>query len=171
MSRDTEPEMTPERSEAIRDMLLQRVRDEPEFRRRRTRQRVVVGSLAGAVFMGAFATGAAVIVNARAVSDQTIVRCLTSDKPDADGVLPGSSAMVSSGSRVELIHDARALCSELWAQGMLTPSPDATAASHAPVTVPKHLQVCVQDDGSAVVVPSDSKEICQDLGFAPADSE
>lgn len=167
MDADDVPEMTPERTDAIRQLLIQRLRDEPRERLRRARRRWLGGSVAGLLVIGGVATGASVVLNAAQVSNTSLVRCLSSTTPNSDGSYPGSSATISDGSGAGRVNDALDLCTQMWREGVLNDGSDPTAATHAPGTVPDALQVCVVRDGSAAVVPAPSPGICAALGMAP----
>lgn len=168
--RDEEPEMSETRTQAIRELLAQRIRDEPAIRRRRRRQKVALWGSVGIVGAVALTTGAAVLLGSAPVTDTTIVHCLSSTTRGADGSYPGSSATIAEGSGPGRVEDARALCAQMWEQGALSPSADPTAPTRTPGTVPP-LQVCVMRDGTAAVVPSDSVSVCQSLGMASLEDE
>lgn len=163
--RSQEPEMSEPRTRAIRELLAQRIREEPAIRRRRMRRRVTVWGSVGVVGAVALTTGAAVLLGSAPVTDNTIVHCLSSTTRDADGNYPGSSATIASGNGPGRVDDAVSLCSQMWERGVLGPSIDPTAPTHAPGQVPP-LQVCVMRDGSAAVVPSVTGTVCQSLGMA-----
>jgi hypothetical protein len=157
--------MSESRTQAIRELLAQRIRDEPAIRRKRARRRVAVWGSVGVVGAVALTTGAAVLLGSAPVTNDTIVHCLSSTTRDADGVYPGSSATIADGSGPGRVDDALSLCSQMWEQGVLSPTVDPIAPTHAPGLVPP-LQVCVMRDGSAAVVPSSSDTVCQSLGMA-----
>lgn len=163
----TEPDMTPVRAEAIKNLLLSEIRSSPERRVRRRRLRILWGSLGGIAIAGVVATGASLVMNDAAVSDQTLVHCLSEPTRLADGSYPGSAATIASADGKGRAEDALALCSEMWRAGVLEPSIDPTATAHASGTVPEQLRLCVLPDGSAAVVPSDQDGICHALGMAP----
>lgn len=170
MNRDDEPKMTPERADAIRELLMKRLRDEPHERADRRRRRIVVGSLAGMLLVGGVATGATLVLNASQVSNMTLVQCLSSTDAKSDGTYPGSSATVENRGGPGRVTDALALCTQMWEEGALNDDSDPTAPTHAPAVAPP-LQVCVLRDGSAAVVPSTSESICLSLGMAPLDDD
>ena len=119
-------------------------------------------SLVGAV---ALTTGAAIVFGSAPVTDTTIVHCLSSTVRNVDGTYPGSSATIADGNGPGRVDDARALCAQMWEQGVLSPTVDPTAPTQGPGAVPQ-LQVCVMRDGTAAVVPSSTPTVCQSLGMA-----
>lgn len=163
-----EPEMTDQRTEAIRNLLAARVRDEPEIRRHKIRRRLLLWGGAGILGVAALTTGSALLFNAAPVTDISIVHCLSSIVPAADGTYPGSSATIADGTGPGRVDDALDLCRQMWQQGILSGPVDPIAPTHSPtnVEVPS-LQVCVMRDGTAAVVPSDNSATCQSLGMAP----
>lgn len=165
-----EPRMTEERTEAIRQLLAQHIREEPELRRRRLRRRALVWGGVGLVLAGGLTTGAAVLFGSSPVTNTTIVHCLSSPTRNADGSLPGSSASISDGAGPGAVRDALALCTEMWRQGVLSDGVNPTSPTQHPGVVPPVLQVCVLKDGSAAVVPSESGTVCQSLGLARPES-
>lgn len=93
------------------------------------------------------------------------MHCLSSTTRGANGTYPGSSATIADGDGPGRVDDARALCAEMWEQGVLSPTVDPTAPTHTPGVVPP-LQVCVMRDGTAAVVPSNTASVCQSLGMS-----
>lgn len=160
-----EPEMSAARTHAIRELLAQRIRDEPAIRRTRARRRIVVWGSAGFVGAVVLTTGAAILLGSAPVTDKTLVHCLSSTTRGANGTYPGSSATIADGDSPGRVDDARALCAQMWEQGVLSPAVDPIAPTQSPGTVPP-LQVCVMRDGSAAVVPSSIASVCQSLGMA-----
>lgn len=160
-----QPEMSDARTEAMRKILADRVRNEPGLRRRRVRRRIVVGSGVGVIAIGTLITGAAILFGSAPVTDKTIVHCLSSTTANPDGTYPGSSATIADGDGPGRVDDARNLCIQMWEQGVLSPSVDPTAPTQTPGTVPP-LQVCVMRDGTAAVVPSENESVCQSLRMA-----
>ena len=165
-----EPEMSEPRTQAIRELLAARIRDEPAIRRRRLRRRIALWCSAGLVGGAALTTGAAILFGSAPVTDKTIVHCLSDTTRGADGTYPGSSATIADGNGPGRVDDALALCAQMWEQGVLSPTIDPTAPTHSPGTVPP-LQVCVMRDGTAAVVPSSNDSVCQSLGMASLDDE
>ena len=162
-----EPEMTEARTEAIRDLLAQTIRDEPELRRRRTRRRLLVWGGIGLLTVGGLSTAGSVLFREAAITDQSIVQCFSSTVPNPDGSFPGSGATVATKDGPGRVDDALALCTEMWRQGVLSPGFDPVAPPQEPdeTRIPD-LQVCVMRDGIAAVVPSDDASICQSLGMS-----
>ncbi len=160
-----EPEMSETRTRAIRELLAQRIRDEPAIRRTRVRRRLAVWSGAGLVGAVALTTGAAILLGSAPVTDKTLVHCLSSTTRGANGAYSGSSATIADGDGPGRVEDARALCAQMWEQGVLSPTVDPTAPTQSPGVAPP-LQVCVMRDGSAAVVPGSNASVCQSLGMA-----
>ncbi len=106
--------------------------------------------------------------HAAPITDVSIVHCLSSIVPSADGTYPGSSATIADGAGPGRVDDALALCRQMWQQGILRGPVDPVAPTHSPgnVEVP-NLQVCVMRDGTAAVVPSDNSAVCHSIGMAP----
>jgi len=166
-----EPEMTPERTDAIRGLLLNTLRNEPARRVQRQRQRVLIWVSAFVVVTGVATTGATVLLQERSVDNTAIVHCYSSTSQNADGTYPGSSATIADGNGRGQARDALALCTAMWEQGVFEtgfdPTTfDPTAPTSEPGAVPE-LQVCVLADGSAAVVPGKSASVCQTVGLAP----
>lgn len=160
-----EPEMSETRTHAIRELLARRIRDEPAIRRTRVRRRIAVWGGAGLAGAVALTTGAAILFGSAPVTDTTIVHCLSSTTRGADGTYPGSSATIADGDGPGRVDDARALCAQMWEQGVLSSTVDPTAPTQSPGVVPP-LQVCVMRDGTAAVAPSSNASVCQSLGMA-----
>lgn len=163
----SKPMMTDTRTEAIRALLAARVRYEPEIRRYRMRRRIFVWGGIGVLGTAALTTGAALLFQAAPVTDMTIVHCLSSMVPSADGTYPGSSATIAADTGPGHVDDALALCGQMWQQGILGNSVDPVAPTQGPevIKIPP-LQVCVMRDGTAAVVPSDVSAVCQSLGMS-----
>lgn len=162
-----EPVMSEPRVDAVRRILAQQVRDEPELRRKRRRQRIVLWSGVGALTVGLATTGATMLLHAAEVTDRSIVHCLSSTTPNQDGSYPGSAATIAENDGPGRVDDALALCTEMWQQGVLSADVNPTAPTQNPgdAAVPP-LQTCVLRDGTAAVVPGDSESICQAVGMA-----
>jgi len=162
-----EPQMTPARTDAIRDLLAERVRDEPELRRRRLRRRLLVWGGVGVFAIGGLSTAGSILFGSAPVTDKALVYCLSSVEPQADGSYLSSAATMADPDGPGRVDDALELCGEMWRHGLLDGSTDPTAATYSPdeFEVPE-LQVCVRRDGAAAVVPSDDDAICQTLGMA-----
>jgi len=160
-----EPEMTPERTDAIRGLLMRTLRNEPARRIQLRRRRIAVW--AGSVFLvaGVATTGAAVLLQGQHVENTAIVQCYSSQTPNAAGAYPGSSATIADGNGRGQAREALELCGAMWEQGVFATSFDPTVPNNEPGAVPD-LQVCVMGDGSAAVVPGDSN-VCQAVGLAP----
>ncbi|MET4582961.1 hypothetical protein ABIE21_002471 [Conyzicola nivalis] len=162
-----DPKMTEVRTDAIRGLLAETIRDEPEFRRRRIRRRLLIWGGVGLITIGGLSTAGSVLFGDAPLTDQSIVQCFSSTVPNADGTFPGSGATVATKDGPGRVDDALALCSEMWRHGILSSGYDPTAATYAPeeTEVPA-LQVCVMRDGTAAVVPSEDAAICQALGMS-----
>ena len=171
MNFDHDPKMDPERANALRDLLMKQLREEPQRKVRRTRRRIVIGSFAGLLVVTGAATGATVILNSVPVSNTTVVHCFSSTDAETDGSYPGSSATIAHGTGPGRVSDALDLCTQMWREGVLSGNSSPTAPTHAPGIVPSVLQVCVLRDGSAAVIPSDNESICISLGLAPLEAE
>lgn len=163
-----EPEMSEARTQAMRELLSERIRSEPAIKRRRFRQRIAVWGSVGLFTVGVASTGAAILFGVTPVTDKTIVHCLSSTTRGPNGTYPGSSATIADGVGSGRVDDALALCGQMWKQGVLSSTVDPTAPTQSPgdVIVPP-LQVCVMRDGTAAVVPSENPSVCQSLGMAP----
>lgn len=162
-----EPEMTPARTDAIRDLLADRIRNEPEFRRRRARRRWLIWGGIGVFAIGGLSTAGSILFNDAPITDKSLVYCLTSIVPEADGSYPSSAATIADPDGPGRVDDALQLCGDMWRNGILSGLVDPTAPTYAPtgIEVPE-LQVCVMRDGAAAVVPSESDAICQSLGMS-----
>lgn len=172
MSQDVDsevPEMRPARDRAIQSLLLENISAEPRARAQRQRRRVLVWGSIGAVVVAGTVTAGAVIQQASSVSNQEIVHCLDSAELGPNGSYSGASATISHLSGSGRVHDAVALCTQMWKQGVLNGGYDPLEPTNPPGTVPAALQVCVMKDGSAAVVPSTSEGACQAIGLAPLD--
>lgn len=160
----TEPEMRPERADAIRSMLVEHVRTEPAVRARRRRNRIIGWGGLGVLAIGVGATAGAVLLQPAQVTEDRWVQCLSEPTRNSDGTFPGSGAMISEGSG--LPDDPIEICKIMWESGALDPDFDATSLTNPPGKVPDHLRLCVMDDGAAAVVPSSNESICAALGLA-----
>jgi hypothetical protein len=162
--------MSEKRTQAMREILAQRIRDEPAARRTRLRRRLALWGGAGLIGTAVLSTGAAFLFGSAPVTDTTIVHCLSSTTRTADGTYPGSAATIADGNGPGRVDDALALCAQMWQQGALSPNADPTAPTRSPGQVPP-LQVCVMRDGTAAVVPSSTATVCQSLGMASLQAE
>lgn len=163
---NVDAKMTPERTDAIRGLLLQTLRNEPQRQRERSRRRFVIWASSFFLVSGVVATGATVILQGASVSNTAIVRCYSSTITDADGGYPGSSATIADDNGRGQAREALALCTAMWEQGALAEGFNPTTPTNAPGIVPE-LHVCVMRDGSAAVVPGESSSVCQTVGLAP----
>lgn len=162
-----EPEMTPARTDAIRELLASQIRDEPELRRRRARRRWLVWGGIGIFVIGGLGTAGSILFGDAPVTDKSIVYCLSSTIPQADGSYPSSAATIADPDGPGRVDDALALCGDMWRHGILDAEFDPTATTYAPTQFPvPELQVCVMRDGAAAVVPSENVAICQTLGMS-----
>lgn len=160
------PEMSTARDAAIRNLIISEISAAPERRRRRIRTRVLVWGSVGILALAAAGTGAAVVLQPKTVSQDSVVRCFTSPNRGANGQFQYVTMSVLSATQPQRIVNARSTCAQIWASGALSGRVNATAASNAPGIVPSKLAVCVMPDGSAAVVPGD-EQICQAIGLAP----
>lgn len=163
------PGMRHARDRAIQSLLLENISVEPFVRARRQRRRIVVWGSIGAVVVAGTVTAGAVIQQAASVSNQEIVHCLDSSELGPNGSYSGASATVAHPSGNGRVHDAVALCTQMWKQGVLNGGYDPLDPTNPSGTVPAALQVCVMKDGSAAVVPSPAEDVCQAIGLAPLD--
>lgn len=161
------PDMRADRAASIEQLLLATVRAEPESQIRLRRRRGVIWGAIGLLVIGGAATASAIVLNSSPVSNVELVHCLNAAQRNADGSYPGSAGTIAQSDGVGRVDDARDLCGQMWAQGILNKSYDPTATTNAPGRVPAHLTVCVMADGSAAVVPSGAAGICSALGLAP----
>jgi hypothetical protein len=162
-----EPEMTPARTEAIRELLAANIRDEPALRRRRTHRRWLIWGGIGVFAVGSLGTAGSILFNAVPITDKSIVYCLSSTVPGADGEYPGSAAMLANPDGPPEVDDALALCSDMWRHGLFRDDFDPLSPTYGPIEydVPE-LQTCVRRDGAAAVVPGDSPAVCQSIGLS-----
>jgi hypothetical protein len=169
--RDDVPEMTPARTDAIRDALMVSIRTEPERRRSTLRRRFAIWGGIGILAIGGVATAATAVVSAQRVTDTDGVYCFASAERGANGEYDMSGATMydpeTHGGRVK---NALEMCRMMWRQGVFDKDHDPLAVTNAPGTVPDQLQVCVMSDGTAAVVPG-RPGVCQAVGLAPEKSE
>ena len=158
--------MTPERTDAIRGLLLQTLRNEPHRRIQRTRRRILIWASGVFLVAGVAATGATVLLESESVSETAIVHCYSSTVPNAYGAYPGSSATIADNNGRGQAREALALCTAMWEQGALAEGFDPITPTNVPGIVPE-VRVCVMRDGSAAVVPGESSMVCQTVGLAP----
>lgn len=160
------PEMTPERTDAIRGLLLCTLRNEPARRIQRQRRRVLVWASSFVLIAGVATTAATVLLQEKSVENTAIVHCYSSTAQGADGTYPGSSAAIADSNGRGQARDALALCTAMWEQGVFGAGFEPTTPASNPGVAPE-LQVCVMRDGSAAVVPGKSASVCQIVGLAP----
>jgi hypothetical protein len=169
MNRNEIPEdvaMNPERVNAMREVLLLAIQDEPQLRARRIRRRIAILAGVGILVTGGAVTAGVMVLQSSQVSNTELVHCLSSTDRNPDGTYPGSQATIASGEGPGRVDDALALCTQMWQQGVLQKGFEPTEPNNSPGTLPT-LQLCVMGDGSAAVVPSDTPSICQTIGLAP----
>lgn len=160
----TEPEMRPERAEAIRSMLVDHARTEPAVRARRRRNRAIGWGGLGVLAVGVAATAGTMLAAPGPVTQSDYVQCLSEPTRNSDGSYPGSGATAAEGS--DLPSDPIELCTIMWEQGLFEPGYDSLADDNPPGRVPDELQLCVMENGIAAVVPSPNESICAALGMA-----
>lgn len=160
----TGPEMRPERSDAIRAMLVEHARTEPVVRARRRRNLVIGWGGLGVLAVGVAATAGTMLLAPGPVTQTAYVQCLDEPRRNSDGTYPGSGATVAEGNG--LPTDPIELCTLMWEQGLFEPDYDPLAQTNPPGRVPDELQLCVMEDGTAAVVPSPNESICAALGMA-----
>ncbi|WP_022889684.1 hypothetical protein [Agromyces italicus] len=161
----TEPEMRPDRADAIRAMLVDHVSREPAVRAARRRRRVIGWGGLGVLAAGVAVTAGTVLLAPGPVTQSTYVQCLSEPTRAADGSYPGSGASVTESD--EQWGDPIQICTLMWEQGLFEPGYDPLAEHNPPGRVPEELQLCVMEDGTAAVVPSPNESICAALGMAP----
>lgn len=162
------PEMDPRRDAAIRAMLLEEIRHEPERRvARKRRNWWIAGGITLAV-AGVGATAGGIVLEAQRASNAQYVYCLKSETRGADGSFPGAiGATLASTDGQGHVDDAVGLCSQMWLDGFFEQEYDPLANSNPSGRVPEHFEVCVMADGATAVVPSEKPTICNRLGMAP----
>ena len=169
--RDDMPEMTPERTDAIRDALMTSIRTEPERKRGTLRRRFAIWGGIGILAIGGVATAATAVVSAQRVTNTDSVYCFASAERGVNGEYDMSGATMydpeAHGGRVK---NALELCRTMWRQGVFDADHDPLAATNPPGKVPDQLQVCVMSDGTAAVVPG-RPGVCQAVGLAPEKPE
>ncbi|MGN6426090.1 hypothetical protein [uncultured Leifsonia sp.] len=165
--REDLPEMTPARTDAIRDVLMTSIRTEPERRRSTLRRRFAIWGGIGILAIGGVATAATAVVSAQQVTNTDGVYCFASAERGANGEFDMSGATMydpeAHGGRVK---NALEMCRMMWREGVFDKDHDPLAPSSAPGRVPEQLQVCVMGDGTAAVVPG-RPGVCQAIGLAP----
>jgi len=166
MSRDDQL-VTPPRDEAIRRMLMETVAAEPVVRERRKRRRWAVWGSIGVLVAASAGVGAGVVAHQKAVSNATVVHCLSSAHRGLGGKYADASATITHGSGQARIDDAKQLCGEMWTQGVFQPGYDPAKAKNPAGAEPSSLTVCVMKDGSAAVVPGAAVDLCNSLGLSP----
>lgn len=151
-------------AEEIEDLVIARMRSQLTRPRwwRRTPARIAFAG--GAVLLAGAGVAAAILLEARSVTETQIVQCLDRASTNADGTLPGTAVSIAAPTGVVPTEDAVAVCRDLWKAGgfngnePLNPSP-------SPGTVPNDFTTCVTDDGIAAVVPGRIE--CTDLRLHP----
>ncbi|MDN4612919.1 hypothetical protein P5G50_00525 [Leifsonia sp. F6_8S_P_1B] len=161
------PEMTEQRTDAIRETLLTQVRTEASRRRRALRRRFALWGGIGVLAIGGAATAATAILHSQEVTNTDIVYCLASPQRGADGQFTYAAATLHDEASGEgTVSDPIGVCRDMWRRGALDKDTDQLAATPGPHEVPKELQLCVMGDGSPAVVPG-RPGICQSAGLAP----
>lgn len=164
---DEIPEMTQQRTDGIRDTLLEQVRTEASRRRHALRRRFAIWGGVGVLVVGGVATAATAIVQAQRVTNSDIVYCFASPHRGADGQFTYAAATLhDSSTNTGAVSDPISVCQDMWRRGALDKDTDQLSATPKPHAVPAQLQVCVMEDGSPAVVPG-RPEVCQSAGLAP----
>jgi hypothetical protein len=164
---DEMPDMTGQRTDAIRETLLDHVRTEASRRRHTLRRRFAIWGGIGVLVIGGAATAATAIVQSQRVTNSDIVYCFASPHRGADGQFTYAAAtMHNSATNQGSVADPISTCQDMWRRGALDKNADQLAPTQAPHAVPAKLQVCVMDDGSPAVVPG-RPGVCQSAGLAP----
>ncbi|ANF30726.1 hypothetical protein A0130_02665 [Leifsonia xyli] len=167
------PATQQERRAAIREALVTVAEKNTAANRRLRNIRrawILIPTAAAAVALTAGGLAFAQYAN---VTDKSNVACFARAELDPFGNFPGTHAAVAdeSGNGPASVEDARALCSDLWAQNILdAQTPNGTAPHDAydrsfSHPVPPELAVCVMHDGTAAVVPGDDS-VCAKLGLS-----
>jgi hypothetical protein len=162
------PEMNATRDAAIRAMLFETVRQEPQRRvARKRRNWWIAGGITLAV-AGVGTTAGGIVLVAQRASNSQYVFCLASDTRGVNGSFPGAvgASLASSDGRGR-VEDAVELCSQMWLDGFFEQGYEPLATGNPAGRVPENFEVCVMEDGAAAVVPSDLTTVCNRLGMAP----
>lgn len=150
---------------AIRDLLLRTAENEAASRSRRFRRRFALWGGCGLALVGLASFAGAAIVGSSEADDYAIVHCLSSSQRGANGEYSGSQAAMEPNLSAEATaKDALRICTEMWAQGVLSGEQDPLSATAGEGTVPKNLELCVMPDGRPAVVPGKA-EVCRALGL------
>lgn len=165
---DDLPPMSPIREAAIRRLVVGHAVAAVEAKVRFRHRRWMIWTGAGLLAAGLGATAGSIVLQARSVSNDHIVHCLTSDRRSPDGSYPGPMASVATENERGRVDDALQVCKMMWEQGAMAPGFDPTSTTNKPGLVPPALIVCVLPDGSAAVVPSSDPAVCRELGLAPS---
>ena len=162
------PEMNPARDAAIRTMLFEAVRQEPERREARKRRNWWIAGAITLAIAGVGTTAGGIVLEAQRTSNSQYVFCLATDTRGADGSFPraGGASLASSDGRGR-VDDAIELCSQMWLDGFFEHGYDPIATDNPAGRVPDHFEICVMKDGAAAVVPSNLTTVCNRLGMAP----
>jgi hypothetical protein len=160
-------DMTDERAERVRNLLVETVRNEPEAHRRRVRSRIALWAPVAVLSVGAATVAGTAIVSGANVDTYEIVHCLESAERGPNGQYLEAQAVLEQ-ERVDsaTIHDAVRICTEMWEQGALPLGGDPLEPTPGRHDAPDYLTPCVMPDGSPAIVPGEA-EVCRALGLAP----
>ena len=156
------------RALAIRDFLVDHAAEEPRRKAKHRRRWRLASALSGGVILAAATTAGIIVLQPEPIADKTIVLCMSQPTRDSAGDLPGSSATLFHEFDPGYVDDAIELCTLMWQSGALEPSINPTAVPDPEVTYQAPpLTVCVDRDGTAVVVPTSNADVCTGLRLAP----
>ena len=132
-------------------------------------RRVVVAAVAAVAVVGASAF--AFVAQSEPVSDHSYAVCRAGADTGAFEMQIANGSSSPTDQQV-MVANAQSTCADLWALGVLR-----LGATHEFVAQGENLRrdypvpaltSCVDDNGVAIVIPSDTFRACQGLGLAPA---
>lgn len=165
-------EMSAERREALRDLLMAQVSPPHRPWWRRSKQAGIAGIGVTALVLAGGA--AAAYVAFKPASDKLSVICYSEAKlgDDVRRFTYAEANPVTASSKpsteTATIADPERACAELWKSGVLTPAsadrPDASADQPGAAKPVPQLVACTTEDNVAAVFPGDAKT-CERLGL------
>lgn len=160
-------DVSAERTERIRDLLIETVENEPLAKRKRRWRRIRISLPFVIVGIGAATVAGSSILQSESVDDYSIVHCFQSAERGQNGEYAEAQAVLEQ-ERIEgaSIDDAIGICREMWSQGALPLGGDALDPTPGLGEPPALLTPCVMPNGDAAVVPGEA-EVCAVVGLAP----
>lgn len=154
------PEMTPERTNAIRHLLLRTAGARSEITEKQRRQRIALIAVCGVAAASLMVLVAMTTLGTGSPAESTLVYCVHSSEANVDVTDSSSSTILSVPEGTDdAIDRAIGICDKMWAAGILSNSQLTSEPA------PRSTIVCRFPNGNLAVVPGVDSDSCDRLGL------